>query len=368
MKIFIVGYEHPYIDKRTFKSAANLSKTGEVYYQYYGKFNGEKLPNIKTIEFEKLERSSNFIHWIKKWKKFDEILLSEILKVDPDIVYFHYLPFTGAKMFKKLKDLNKKIIFEIHEIIPEQFMMRYLSKYSFFKKIIKKKLWKEFLDAIIISDGIIAISEDILNYIFDLENINKKYLILPNLALKSINSTKKNKEIILVGKDDRKLYNEKKIILKLIENGFHFKVIGINPSNFTDIPHTYIKPLPYFEMLQEVSKSLFSLISYANTKEGGFLNYKYSLPNKFFDSLAADTPVIVKEDFVSMARIVKELNIGVIINPKNTEESVKKIIEAHENYEELINNIRKHKNKFIWNEKIDMKFVEFIKEISEVNK
>ncbi|MDK2886987.1 MAG: hypothetical protein PWP54_1567 [Thermosipho sp. (in: thermotogales)] len=57
-------------------------------------------------------------------------------------------------------------------------------------------------------------------------------------------------------------------------------------------------------MIEELSKSAFSLISFVSFGNEE-KNYIYSFPHKFFDSIAAGTPVIVKKDFF-MAKEVKK--------------------------------------------------------------
>jgi glycosyltransferase involved in cell wall biosynthesis len=84
------------------------------------------------------------------------------------------------------------------------------------------------------------------------------------------------------------------------------------------------------------------------------------MPNKFFDSIAAETPVIVNEKFKSMANIVKRYKIGVLIEPKKIEESIEKIEKAYENYEEMMENIKKYKHEFVWTEEIEKDFVDFV--------
>jgi len=113
-------------------------------------------------------------------------------------------------------------------------------------------------------------------------------------------------------------------------------------------------------MMKELSKASFSLISYQTINDKKYKNDTLALPHKFFDSIAAETPVIVKDTFVSMRKIVEKYGIGVVINPNNVEESVEKILKAYENYDQLIENIKKHKNKFVWDEEKEKKFVDFV--------
>jgi glycosyltransferase involved in cell wall biosynthesis len=181
-----------------------------------------------------------------------------------------------------------------------------------------------------------------------------------NYASTEIKSQKKTKTISFVGKTARGLENEIKVLKALIKKGYEFKIIGMDAANFENIEHTYTSFLPYEEMIEELSKTSFSLISYTLNEDEIPLNFVFSMPNKFFDSIAAETPVIVNENFKSMANLVKKYGIGVLINPKNIEESVEKIEKAYENYDEMIENIRKYKHEFVWTEEIEKDFVDFV--------
>ena len=104
-------------------------------------------------------------------------------------------------------------------------------------------------------------------------------------------------------------------------------------------------------------------MSYSTIGREDYKNDLYALPHKFYDSIAAGTPVVVKKSFVSMARLVKELEIGVVIDPSNTEDSLRKIEDACQRYERILENIKKHQNLFVWDER---KEEEFLKKIAEV--
>ncbi|MGB9615385.1 MAG: glycosyl transferase family 1, partial [Fervidobacterium sp.] len=171
---------------------------------------------------------------------------------------------------------------------------------------------------------------------------------------------KKKKEIVFVGKIPRKLREEKQIIKNLIEKGFKFKVIGMDTSELEDIPHTSTGLLPYDKMLEEIAKALFSLVSFSTINKRDYVNDIYSLPHKFFDSLAAGTPVIVKDSFVSMKKIVERLGIGVVIDPTDVNFSVQKVLVASENYQKYIENVEKYKNLFVWDENKEREFIDFI--------
>jgi len=224
-------------------------------------------------------------------------------------------------------------------------------------------MWKIFKKQIEFSDKLVFVSEETKNNVLKKTNLKKESLVIPNYALLSVNHTKKVKEIVFVGKISRPLIKEKEILERLLKKGFTFRIIGMDSMLFKDIPHIYTNFLPYEQMMKELSKASFSLISYQTINDKNDKKYKndtLALPHKFFDSIAAETPVIVKDTFVSMKKIVEKYGIGVVINPNNIEESVEKILKAYENYDQLIENIKKHKNKFVWDEEKEKEFVDFV--------
>ena len=131
-------------------------------------------------------------------------------------------------------------------------------------------------------------------------------------------------------------------------------------TNF-GIENSKVLPLlPYEEMMNEISTSKFSWISFKTLPYRNYKNDTLSLPHKFFDSIAAGTPVIVSRNFVSMAQIVKERGIGVVIDPENVKESLEKIERAFLNYNEIVRNVEKHKREFIWDEEKEEEFLRFV--------
>jgi hypothetical protein len=157
------------------------------------------------------------------------------------------------------------------------------------------------------------------------------------------------------------LDKELNVIKKLIDKGFEFKIIGMKVKKLGNIKYKNIPFLPYNEMLKEISKASFSLISYNTNKEKMYKNDIMSLPHKYYDSVASETPVIVKKDLISVSKEVEKYKIGIIIDFSNIKESIRKIMDIYENhYYELIKNIRKHKNEFIWDNEKEKKFINFV--------
>jgi len=365
IKILIIGYEHPFSDKRTIRSAISLLKIGKVYYQYLGNKTDAKkqsLQNVPLLPLNRGKKSRNFISWAKKWRLFDKKIEDFIRNYKPDLVYFHYMPFTGSKLFKIAKSVKAKIIFEIHEIIPEQFM--HSSKTI---NMIRPLIWKEFRKAIDLSEGLIFVSEESAEYVRSrLKNFDE-YFILPNYALKRIASRsliKRSKEVVFVGKVGRNI--NMKVAKALINQGYTLKVIGPKRMPETLQKSQNIKLIPflaYEQMMEEISKSMFSLLSFSTTNKKSYSNDIYSLPNKFFDSIAAGTPVIINEHFVSMKKYVGGDRIGVIIDSGNVEEAIEKIEKYVEDYDENLERLMSVQDKYVWDEKKEQEFINFILEV-----
>ena len=360
-KILIIGYYHSKNDKRVFRTVKALSEKSQVAYQYLSSEDSEIYfeNNIKYIPIRfNINLSDNSLKKAIKRIKSDRKILKIIKNEDFDILYMHhFLPIFPLKPFKIAKKKGKEIVYDIHEYHPENFLNCLKGKI----KIIKEKImWNIFRKQLELSDKLIFVSKEMQKDIYEKLEINKPYLILPNFANISLKAKEKRKEISFVGKINRNLDDEKELIKELIKKGFRFKIIGMDSNYFDDIPHEYTAFLPYNKMMKELSKSSFSLISFNTIINRSYKNDIFSLPNKYYDSIAAETPVIVKYTFQSMAKEVEKYGIGVVINPNNLEESVEKILKAYRNYKQLLENIRKYKSKFVWNKEKEEKFINFI--------
>jgi glycosyltransferase involved in cell wall biosynthesis len=360
-KILIIGCMHPKYDKRVFRTVKALSKNNQIIYQYVT-YNDEKEyeeGNIlyKTTPYTK-NLKANILIKLKNRRGLDKKIVYMVQNYDYDILYMHhFLASRPLEPFRIAKKRNKKIIFDIHEYHPENF----LNQLSGFKKQLKEKvLWRIFEKQLKLSDKLIFVSEQIQEDVYNILKINREYLIVKNYASIEVSHNKKKKEISFVGKVTRNLDDEKEILKRVIKNGFKFRIIGMESEYFKDIPHEHTDFLPYEDMMKELSKSSFSLISFNTVKDREYKNDIFSLPNKYYDSIASETPVIVKNTFISMAKEVEKYNIGVVINPKNVNESVDKILKAYGNYDELLENIRKYKHEFVWTEEKEKEFVNFV--------
>ncbi|PLV59320.1 glycosyltransferase [Thermotoga sp. KOL6] len=360
MKVLIIGYTHSKNDKRVFRTVQALSKRCRVIYQYLTE---KKEHPIEEGNIEYLPvcyiREENLLKKFFKRRNFDKMICKLVAEEDYDILYMHHFPATKPiEPFKIAKKRGKKIIYDVHEHHPQNFLGNLPVPLRWIKEQV---MWWVFKRQIAFSDRCIFVSKEIADDVFKTIGLEKPHLVVPNYASVSMDPEKKEDEICFVGKTFRSLSTEEIQILKeLAKDGIRFKVIGMN-TNF-GIENSKVLPfLPYEEMMKEVSKAKFSWISFQTVvKSDRYKNDIFSLPHKFFDSIAAGTPVVVNKRFVSMAKIVEEKKVGIVIDPKNVKESVEKIRKAFLNYGEIMESLKKHQRAFVWDEEKEERFLDFV--------
>ncbi len=80
------------------------------------------------------------------------------------------------------------------------------------------------------------------------------------------------------------------------------------------------------------------------------LNYRYALPNKLFDYIAAHVPVLVS-DLPEMKRVVEEYGIGIVAQsrkPIDLANQIADFFEDKEGYENTLKNVKKAAEKLCW--------------------
>ena len=98
------------------------------------------------------------------------------------------------------------------------------------------------------------------------------------------------------------------------------------------------------EFRQKLHHQKFGICAYKTNCE----NIAYSLPNKIFEYIQAECPVIVTRDMIDVARIVEKEQIGVIVQsltPVDIDFAVNELII---NYDTYLTNIQNIKRKYCW--------------------
>ncbi|HPD95136.1 MAG TPA: glycosyltransferase [Tenuifilaceae bacterium] len=98
------------------------------------------------------------------------------------------------------------------------------------------------------------------------------------------------------------------------------------------------------------------------------LNYRYALPNKIFDYVAASVPVLVS-NLPDMSNLVNEYQIGLVAptrNPKELADFLTDFIDDKQKYDQTLANLSNAANKLTWSKESE-KLIEIIKSINKPN-
>lgn len=353
MKTLVVGYNHTLKDKRVMRTVETFSKLGHVYYQFSGGIDLSAAQRNSDIQnFSLCRDEMPGTNKLIKRIRFDREILRLVEELDYDLAYFHSFPASQpVKIFREVKKRGKKLLYDLHEIMPEQFLPERLS-------FLNSVLWKVLKTQLSLVDGVIGVSEEALRMMFEKTGIEKPNLCLPNYANSgvSLENCVKNAEIAVVGGTHRKISIDSRLLNEIKRN---FKLISIGTTcNIAD------EELPFMDyelMMERLSKAKFTLLAHHSRSDLNSANDIYSLPNKFFDSLAAGTPVILAKRFIPMKRIVEETNTGIILSLiEDADEDLRKLQNALDHYDEYIESLKIHQHEFVWDDSKEAIFKDFI--------
>ena len=352
MKTLVVGYNHSWKDKRVMRTVETFSKLGHVYYQFSGGIDLSAAQHNSDIQNFSLRRDEMpGTNKVIKRIRFDREILRLIEELDYDLAYFHSFPASQPlKIFREVKKRGKKLLYDLHEIMPEQFLPERLS-------FLNPVLWKVLKTQLSIVDGVISVSEEALRMMFEKTGIDKPKLCLPNYATGglSFENCVKNAEIAVVGGTHRKISIDSNLLNEIKRN---FKLISIGTTcNIAD------EELPFMDyelMMERISKVKFTLLAFQSRTDPQYANDIYSLPNKFYDSLAAGTPVILDRRFVSMKKIVEETQTGVVLDLVEPSKHSSSFLNDSEAYDRYLDNLSSNYDQFVWDSSKEDVFLDFV--------
>ena len=348
-------------DSRVLKENISLKKAGydvQVVALYdEGQKEFESIQNIPVHRIKLKSRNWSKNKLIQLLKYFEFVY--KVIKnyKNSDIIHcndLNTLPI--GVIIKKFFNKNAKIVYDAHEYETETFHLKGIEKKIV--KIIEKYLIKY-------ADKIITVSDSIANEYVKLYNIEKPALVLNTPLFKNIEKKdlfreklgiKKDKTIFLyqgglskgrgieVLLDAFKDINDNKSVIVFMGYGPLEKVIQEASKKY---PNIYFHPAVSPEVLLDYTSSADFGIS---TIEDGCLSYRYCLPNKMFEYLMAEIPVIVS-NLYEMRKLVNRYKIGVVAkenSPKGLKEAIKEAMSLDRN--ELLENIKKVKKIYNWEE------------------
>ncbi|CAA6810209.1 MAG: Glycosyl transferase family 1 [uncultured Sulfurovum sp.] len=347
-------------DSRVLKESISLSKNGYqvevIAHGDKGLIDDEEVENFRVRRFSYLDRTTTlgkfqklkaYMNYMKEsihyCKNFDILHCNDLITLPIGFV------------IKKFYNNNIKIVYDAHEYETE---MNGLSQTS--KKI--SKVLEKFLIKYV--DTMITVSAGIADEYVKLYNIEKPSLILNTPPHKNVIKKDIFREVFDITTEQRIFLYQGSLskgrgieilveTFKSLDSSTVIVFMGYGQlANFLKLSaheneniyfHDAMKP----DVLLDYTSSADFGIS---TIEDTCLSYHYCLPNKMFEYIMAEVPVIVS-NLPEMKRIVLDNAVGLVVDENSVEGLKKAIIEStHLNKNELNQNLKSLKKIYNWEE------------------
>ncbi len=349
-------------DSRVLKENISLQKAGynvqvvALHEEYLSEF--EKIQNISVHRIKLKTRSWSKNKIIQILKYFEFIYKTVKLYKQSDIFHcndLNSLPI--GVIIKKFFNKDAKIVYDAHEYeinhTPNENKYKIKIQYFLEKFLIKY------------ADKVITVSDSISDEYVRLYNIKKPELVLNTPPYKEIKKRNIFRETFGIQENQT---------IFLYQGGLsHGRGIEILLEAFKAIDNknaviVFMGYGPLERLIKDTSKEYSNiyfneavsptvLLDYTSSADFGIstiedscLSYKYCLPNKMFEYIMAEIPIIVS-NLYEMKRFVELNKIGTVAK-ENTPNGLKKSIEEAMKLdkEELGINIRKLKTVYNWEE------------------
>ena len=258
-------------------------------------------------------------------------------------------------IIKKFYNKNIKIVYDAHEYETETYALSGIQK-----KI--TKFSEKFL--IKYADKVITVSDSIANEYVKLYSIEKPALVLNAPNYKEIikydkfreafgiegktiflyqGGLGKNRGIELLLEVFKTINNSESVMVFMGYGELESLIIKYAKENDNIFFHKAVSP----DVLLDYTVSADFGIA---TIEDSCLSYRYCLPNKLFEYIMAEVPIIVS-NLPEMSKVVKKNNIGVVVE-NETLEGIKKAIEKALllDKKQISKNLKNLKNIYNWEE------------------
>lgn len=329
-------------DDRVKKKAESLSQWYDVKVKSICKINKqEKVKKINEhliIEYYSLSKKNKFsLSWFMNRLVLNEKFWKD--KIESADIYDCNDPDTLAAGVMAKKQYGGKIVYDAHEYWARTMRKERTFYYTIYSYIGNTIQYLRELKYVKHTDRIIHVSKEIAD-IYKKKYKKPTYLIYNTTNYFEFKDITKNNEIVFFGSKSRR---------GIDGVGLQFKKHGIQPiyigGGDTD-PQVWNNKgyLSKKEYNWEIYKAKYGLCVF----EVNCDNIKYSMPNKLFQYIMCECPILTIEGMVSVNKFIKKHNIGVPITDFS-EESIKQgIKDLIDNYDTYLFNIQAIKRKYSW--------------------
>lgn len=303
-----------------------------------------------------------YVYRITKFRsaRIYESVRERIIAFAPDLIHAHDLVNVPVGVFLA-EDTSAKLIYDAHELETDRDKpshRRWKKEIKVFEGFFAKK-----------ADAIITVSHGLAKEIKRVHGVSLPVVIYntPDISVAETAPTKLRDDIG-VSKDTPlglyvgglKITRGLPFFLEAVAQipDLHFVVCGPRTAKAEVDFINLVKQLGIADRFHMVGpmeqKFLLDYIRTANfsvmpTQNIG-LSYIYALPNKFFESMMANIPILIGRDIIEMAEIVKERSLGALVEQENPEDIAKVIRDVIKRSDKISSKIASQKlnDEFGW--------------------
>ena len=351
-RVVVLGFDHGPHDRRIQKDLDFLSESYEVIYIFRGDIN-ESTHFKNKIRRISLSPDLSKNRFLRRFD-FEKRMVDLALSVSPDIFYLHSMFLTAPTSFLKTLRKRAKIIYDAHEYDLEPIFVRndFLRwTLSCALRVRQNSISKQI-------DACFTVSPSIKKFLDGegYQNVHLK-LNVSDSEVKSPLKRAKRKNIIVMagnvsrergaleflelfrkmvnGKPDLELHFYCNVSEKQFEKQLLRKVSSLSLQNNV----MFFKVLPYMDLIEVLSTSLAAVMAFPIEK--GLTN-KIAMPNRFFDSIAAGTPVIASLKAIDLAEVINKEHLGWLVDYNRPDEGASLFLETIDNahaYDKMLNQV-----------------------------
>lgn len=338
-----------------------------VLYNERGNINFNLIEDVDYIKLNSRFENGKFLSRIVKLINIRKDVQNIIHKINPSILYAFRLDMLWLTVSNNTK--RRKIIYEVadlHNIVINNSKNKIKVIAKVIVKWIEKKMCK-YVD-------ILSITSEMFFDIYFKNFIEaEKVIYMPNIPdLQYFKEYKKvNKEEFTIGFIGVVRYKEQMKMLMEAAKNANINVLFAGRSQDDEIKK-FAKENSFIEYYGEYNYStdianLYSkcdcIYSVYDTR---FNNVKYALPNKLYESIYCELPIIVAKN-TYLSQLVQKLGVGCSVSDNNAEELKNTIIKLKDNkkfYNEIVLNCKKNKRDI----NLEKYNNEFLKKIKLIDK
>jgi len=320
---------------------------------------GRKLPKSLPINRTYQTVRMNLIFKKKVWfyAEYNFRLFFKLLFLKKDILLSNDLD-TLLPNFLISKLFNKTLVYDSHELFTEVGELIHRPRIQKIWLSIEKWIFPKLKNIYTVNNSIAEYYRK--KYSVDVNIIRN---VAPRLVNKSIDSEfskkiKENKKMLILqgsginpdrGAEEaiQMMRHLENIMLYIIGGGDIFNELKSLVSSLQLEEKVIIKDkMPYDELMEYTKISDLGLSLDKPTN----LNYEYSLPNKVFDYIQAETPMLVSNR-KEVAHIIAKNNVGWIVEtvePKKLAEMVNNIFKDEHDYQNKKHSLKQASEKYYW--------------------